>query len=100
MSTQNPKVVHCKRAVPNSFVYVGRPTKWGNKFTHKSNTAAEFIVSSREAAVEAFEKWIMSDEQENLRTAVRTELKGKDLGCWCAPLACHAEVLLRIANEF
>ena len=22
------------------------------------------------------------------------ELRGKGLGCWCAPLACHAEALI------
>lgn len=25
------------------------------------------------------------------------ELKGRALGCWCAPLACHADVLLEYA---
>jgi hypothetical protein len=29
----------------------------------------------------------------------RTELAGHDLGCWCPPWeACHADVLLRVAN--
>jgi Domain of unknown function (DUF4326) len=26
------------------------------------------------------------------------ELRGKDLVCWCAPLACHSDVLLRLAR--
>jgi hypothetical protein len=25
-------------------------------------------------------------------------LKGKDLVCWCAPLACHGDVILKYAN--
>lgn len=29
----------------------------------------------------------------------RAELRGKDLVCWCAPKACHADVLLDIANS-
>jgi hypothetical protein len=35
-----------------------------------------------------------------LAEAVRAELGGKDLACWC-PLdkPCHAEVLLELANE-
>lgn len=28
-----------------------------------------------------------------------SELKGKNLICWCAPLECHADILLRLANE-
>ncbi|WP_436298090.1 DUF4326 domain-containing protein [Variovorax sp. LjRoot175] len=31
--------------------------------------------------------------------AAKAELRGKDLVCWWAPEACHADVLLRIANE-
>jgi hypothetical protein len=26
------------------------------------------------------------------------ELRGLDLICWCAPLPCHGDVLLRLAN--
>jgi len=27
------------------------------------------------------------------------ELRGKDLICWCAPLPCHADILLELANQ-
>jgi hypothetical protein len=27
------------------------------------------------------------------------DLRGLDLVCWCAPLPCHGDVLLRLANE-
>lgn len=30
---------------------------------------------------------------------VRRELKDQILGCWCKPLACHGDVLARIADE-
>jgi hypothetical protein len=30
--------------------------------------------------------------------AALDELRGKDLACWCTPLACHGDVLLRLAN--
>jgi hypothetical protein len=30
--------------------------------------------------------------------AALSELRGKDLICWCAPEACHADVLLELAN--
>lgn len=33
-------------------------------------------------------------------TVALEELRGKDLACWCSPnQPCHADVLLRIANE-
>jgi hypothetical protein len=34
-----------------------------------------------------------------LRAKMKAELRGKDLVCHCAPDACHAEVILTIANE-
>jgi hypothetical protein len=27
------------------------------------------------------------------------ELRGRDLVCWCAPCACHGDVLIELANR-
>ena len=37
-------------------------------------------------------------EQPELLAAL-PELAGKTLGCWCAPKACHGDVLARLAAE-
>lgn len=38
-------------------------------------------------------------EHKNIKT-IRTELRGKNLACWCAlDQPCHADVLLEIANR-
>jgi len=71
-------------------VRIDRRTKWGNPF-------AITATRSRKQAIEEFEKWLQS--RPALVAAVKRELRGKDLLCWCAPLACHGDVLLRIANE-
>ena len=91
-----PKVYnkHHHNAPPDA-VYIGRGSMWGNPYTHKQGTKASYIVGSREEAIAAFEA-AMDDED---RALVRRELKGKNLVCFCAPLACHGDVLLRIANE-
>jgi hypothetical protein len=34
-----------------------------------------------------------------LMTQLATELKGKVLGCWCKPDACHGDVLAELADE-
>jgi len=88
-------VVHCKREPYD--VYIGRPGPWGNPFTHKDGTLAQFKVASREEAVEKYEEWLLA--QPELVKKVKAELKGKVLGCWCDPLLCHGHVLARIANE-
>lgn len=88
-------VVHCKKAPYD--VYIGRPSDWGNPFTHKTGTLAASQVSTREEAVASYERWLLA--QPALVERAKRELRGKVLGCWCAPQACHGEVLARVANE-
>ena len=88
------KVVHCKKEP--YYVYIGRPSKWGNPFSYKPNTLAKYKVKNREESIQAYEKWIKTQPQlmKDLH-----ELKGKVLGCWCKPLPCHGDVLLKLANK-
>lgn len=92
------KVVHFKREPYD--IYVGRPSKWGNPFTHIADkkTAAQFVVSSRDEAVSAYREWITEGDGKHLLEDLH-ELKGKVLGCWCAPKACHGDVLLKLIEE-
>ena len=87
-------VVHCKKEPFD--VYIGRPSKWGNPFSHLAGTLADFKVVSREEAIASYENWIM--KQADL-LADLPDLRGKILGCWCSPKACHGEVLARLAND-
>ena len=84
---------------PKDAIYVGRPTKWGNPYSHLPSTLATFKVDTREHAVLAHASWIGQLEQRALYAAIEPELKGKDLVCWCSPKSCHADTLLRIAND-
>jgi hypothetical protein len=88
-------VVHCKRAAFD--VYIGRPGIWGNPFSFKPNTRARYVLPTREEALAAYEEWLLA--QPALVAKVKAELKGKVLGCWCAPLSCHGDILTRVANE-
>ncbi len=78
-------------------VYIGRPSRWGNPFSHKEGTLAEFKVESRAEAIERYEEWIRSQPEKIAE--IKRELKGKVLGCWCSPKLCHGHVLAWIANE-
>lgn len=78
-------------------VYIGRPSKWGNPWSHQDDTLAEYKVETRKEAVDKYEQWIRS--QPDMMKAIKTELKGKVLGCWCAPKLCHGYILAWIANE-
>jgi Domain of unknown function (DUF4326) len=87
-------VVHCKKEKFD--IYIGRPSKWGNPFSHLIGTLAEFKVKDRNEAIECYEKWIYN--QPGLIKDLH-ELKGKVLGCWCKPKSCHGDILWRLANE-
>ena len=87
-------VVHFKKK-PHD-VYIGRPSIYGNPFTDKANSIAEFIVPTSEV-IPRYEQWLRS--QPELVARVKRELRGKVLGCWCKPKPCHGDVLAKIANE-
>ncbi len=57
---------------------------------------ATYFVESRAKAVEMYEQWIR--KQPHLMAALG-ELRGKALACYCAPLACHADVLVKLLRE-
>lgn len=75
---------------PADAVYIGRPSRFGNPFQiGRDGTRDEVIAKYRE--------YIMA--RPTLQEAARSELRGKELVCWCAPEACHGDVLLEIANS-
>lgn len=100
-----PRIYNKKRdSIPPDATYVGRPTKFGNMFSHKEGTLARYQVDTRAEAIEAYRVWLLG--QPELVATVKAELKGKDLVCWCRPpkgfngrLMCHAQILAGIAND-
>lgn len=82
MRVWNKRDLNC----PKDAVYVGRPSKWGNPFVIGKD-------GTREEVVEKFRTRIFWSEDD------LKEIRGKDLVCWCAPKACHADVLLELAND-
>jgi hypothetical protein len=91
-----PRVVHCKRE--RHHVYIGRnpgrmaPSQWGNRFVVGVHGARGECVVLHE-----------NDLRERIRKDPRLweaieGLRGLVLGCWCAPRACHGDVLCFLAN--
>ena len=86
-------------APPPDCVYVGRPTRYGNPFSLGRH-------GDRAQCISMFRRWLNGDE-EMIAVAgkrpptldqIRHDLAGRNLRCWCAPEACHADVLLELAN--
>ena len=81
-------VVHCKREPFD--VYIGRPSMWGNPFVIGRH-------GDRDEVLRLYEDYVRN---EPTMIAALPDLKGKVLGCWCHPLACHGDILVRLIEEF
>ena len=80
------RVVHCKRSAYD--VFIGRPSIWGNPFVVG-------VDGSRSEVIGKYREWIRMQPRLLSRLP---ELKGKTLGCWCAPQMCHGDVLAELAE--
>jgi len=81
------KVVHLKREAFD--IRIDRQTEWGNPFIIGRD-------GTREQVIEKYRRWLLTQKQ--LLAKIHT-LKGKVLGCWCKPAACHGDILARLAEE-
>lgn len=70
-------------------VRIDRTTEWGNPFRIDEGR-------TREEAIAAYREHLRAHPA--LVERARRELRGKVLGCWCAPQACHGEVLADVAD--
>lgn len=70
-------------------VYIGRGSKWGNPFRIGPNYTRAQVIA-------VYRLWLETQPQ---LLAALPELTGKTLGCYCAPLPCHGDVLLEMANR-
>ena len=70
-------------------VLIDRRTRWGNPFKIGPH-------GTREDVIRKYEEWIQTRAE---LLAALPSLRGKRLGCWCKPLACHGDVLARLADQ-
>lgn len=97
-------VVHCKKH--DHDVYIGRPSHFGNPFVIKNGKYGERLVSSREEAVTFFRQWLLGEAWHDVASVQRVwmlenlhKLRGKTLGCWCAPNDCHGDVIHEVLEK-
>lgn len=82
-------VVHFKKNPYDVYIGRGPGSLWGNPFEiGKHGTRAEVIAKYRE--------YLLGNKE---LMALLPTLRGKILGCWCKPEACHGEVLAELADS-
>lgn len=69
-------------------VYIGRGSKWGNPYILGKD-------GDRQEVVELYKDYLQN--RKDLLSQVH-ELKGKKLGCYCKPQACHGDILKELAD--
>ena len=81
--------VENKRTYDGPGIYVGRPSQWGNPFP---------VGADRASAIRQFRQFALSRLDANpgwLDSLAEAEV----LVCWCAPLSCHADVLVEFVTQ-
>ena len=83
-------------------ILTGKPGDYGNPWSHKEGTLADFKVATVEKAVENLRAYC--EARPELMERIRRELKDRVLGCWCKTkknphAACHGDVYVEIANS-
>ncbi|MDP2652584.1 MAG: DUF4326 domain-containing protein [Candidatus Omnitrophota bacterium] len=117
-----PKRIQRRRVhgwrMPENCMVVSRPSKWGNPFVTTDPLMPPGLTqrAKQQAVVDEYHRWLRyTPAGREVYVQAGTELRGKDLACWC-PLCekhadgkpldeqcpdcqpCHADVLLEIAN--
>jgi hypothetical protein len=82
------RVVHWRREACD--VRIDRPSIWGNPFRIGPD-------GTRHQVIQKYRAWILTQPHLLARLP---ELRGKVLGCWCAPQACHGDVLAELADTY
>lgn len=70
-------------------VYIGRGSIWGNPFTVQEHGRDRCIQLYKEYIIER-----LCNEPELVQQLL--SLRGKRLGCFCKPQACHGDVLVEL----
>jgi hypothetical protein len=80
-------------------IYIGRPSVLGNKFVIGRD-------GSREEVIEKYLGWLREEWKRNgvvKAELVRLAEMGKqgdvELTCWCAPAACHGDVIKKAIEK-
>jgi len=105
-------VVSCKTPMAqwpiSSWHYIGR--SMGHSPVYRGSALANVFHQKdygREQAIELYRSWLLekvrAEDREVMREldeilAYSLALDGLALGCWCKPLACHGDVIVRCVN--
>lgn len=90
---------------PENTVYVGRGSKWGNPHIvgvslEKNGDGSYRRMTPADAVARYRNEYLPFWKKKQPTRFDLSEIRGKNLMCWCdAQQPCHADVLLELANK-
>lgn len=92
---------NCNFVVPEGAVYVGRyNSRYNLKQSKFANKFKIGVDGNRQEVIAKYADWLDGAIETGYITREDLDsLIGMDLVCWCAPLECHADVLIDYVNK-
>lgn len=81
--------INLDKNIPSNAIYIGRGSSWGNPYKIG-------IHGNRTEVIAKFENYA---NKTGLKERIKIELRNKNLKCYCCPLPCHGDIILKWANE-
>jgi uncharacterized protein YcbK (DUF882 family) len=94
------KVININKYEGDDYIFIGRPSAYGNPYSSKERSQAEFKVDTKKEAIEKYREYILNNV--NILDDLITELKQNQytkIGCFCKPAGCHGDVLKQLIEE-
>ena len=95
------QLINLKNYLDKDYIYVGRPSIWGNPYSSKPSSLLDtIIVSNKDESLSKYEEYIMNNL--NLVDDLIKEMNNKNvtkIACFCYPSRCHADILLKLIKE-
>jgi hypothetical protein len=87
------RLINLHSSDEGDYVYIGRPTKWGNPYIKGRD-------GDRAEVCRKYEQHF-NEQLRNNKTFRKEilELKGKTLACTCKPLQCHGDTIIKYLNN-
>jgi len=89
----NIKGTEFNKESSETYEYIGRGSKWGNPYSMYENG------DDRDEVIRKFKYDFDFDKFLNVKKEDFIHLKGKKLGCFCKPQACHGDIIAEYLNS-
>jgi len=94
------KVININKYESDDYIYIGRPSLFGNPYSSKEKSITEYKVGSKKEAISKYREYILENVSilDNLISELEHNGYNK-IGCFCKPSGCHGDVLKELIEE-